>query len=99
MRLSTDQIALIREVVREEAGPTARVRLFGSRLDDARRGGDLDQLVELDCPVGNPAWLAARISARVTRALLGREVDVVLSAPNLARSALHAVAKREGQLL
>lgn len=99
MRLSTDQIAHIREVVRQEAGPAARVRLFGSRLDDTRRGGDVDLLVELDCPVSNPAWLAARISARLTRALQGREVDVVLSAPNLARSPLHAVAEREGQLL
>ena len=68
-------------------------------MNDTRRGGDVDLLVELDCPVSDPAWLAARISARLTRALLGREVDVVLSAPNLARSALHAVAEREGQLL
>lgn len=75
------------------------MRVFGSRLDDPRRGGDVDLLVELECPVSNPVWLAARISARLPRALRGREVDVVLSAPNLARSALHAAAEREGQLL
>ena len=99
MRLAAEQIACIREVVRQEAGPDARVRVFGSRLDDARRGGDVDLLVELDRAVTNPAWLAARISARVTRAMHGREVDVVVSAPNLARSAVHAVAEREGRLL
>ncbi len=99
MRLSLDHVAHIREVVRQEAGPAARVRLFGSRLDDTRRGGDVDLLVELDSPVGDPALLAARISARLTRALQGREVDVALSAPNLARGALHVVAEREGQLL
>jgi predicted nucleotidyltransferase len=75
MRLSTDQIAHIREVVRQEAGPAARVRVFGSRLDDPRRGGDVDLLVELECPVSNPVWLAARISARLPRALRGREVQ------------------------
>lgn len=32
MRLSTDQIARIREVVRQEAGSAARVRVFGGAL-------------------------------------------------------------------
>ena len=64
MRLSTDQIARIREVVRQEAGSAARVRVFGSRLDDTRRGGDVDSPVERHCPVNHPAWLAARFSAR-----------------------------------
>lgn len=39
MRLSAEQIARIREVVHQEAGPDACVRLFGSRLNDQRRGG------------------------------------------------------------
>ena len=99
MRLSAQQIARIREVVHQEAGPDARVRLFGSRLNDERRGGDVDLLVELDRPVANPAWLAARISGRMTRYMLGREVDVLLSAPNLLRGAIHAVAEQEGHLL
>ena len=33
MRLAPEQIAVIRNVVQEEAGAGARVRLFGSRLD------------------------------------------------------------------
>lgn len=44
------------------------VRVFGSRLDDAARGGDLDLMLELPEPVENPAILAARMSARVSRA-------------------------------
>ena len=99
MRLSAEQITRIREVVHQEAGPDARVRLFGSRLNDERRGGDVDLLVELDRPVANPAWLAARISARLTRYMRGREVDVLLSAPNLLRGTVHAVAEQEGRLL
>ncbi|HET8701291.1 MAG TPA: nucleotidyltransferase domain-containing protein [Nitrococcus sp.] len=99
MRLSREQITAIRDVVCQEAGPEARVRVFGSRLDDERRGGDLDLFVEVNRPVANPAWLAARISGRLTRSMHGRDVDVVLSAPNLQRSAVHAVAEREGRLL
>ena len=97
MRLSAEQVAHIREVVHQEAGPDARVRLFGSRLNDQCRGGDVDLLVELDRAVANPAWLAAHISARLTRH--GRGVDVLLSAPNLLRGAIHAVAEQEGHLL
>jgi len=60
----------------------------------------VDLLVELDRVVANPAWLlAARISGRLTRHMHGREVDVLLSAPNLLRCALHAVAEQEGYLL
>lgn len=99
MRLSSEQIAAIRDVVREEVGPEARVRVFGSRLDDQRRGGDLDLFVEVNRPVANPAWLSARISGRLTVYMHGRDVDVVLSAPNLQRSSVHAVAEQEGQLL
>jgi len=89
----------IREVVRRECGSTARVRLFGSRLDDTRRGGDVDLLIELDNPVERPALLSARLSALISRGLDGRSVDVVLSAPNLSRQAVHRVAEEQGQLL
>ncbi|OOG20800.1 DNA polymerase III subunit beta [Thioalkalivibrio denitrificans] len=99
MRLSREQVEAIREVVHSECGPSARVRLFGSRLDDALRGGDVDILVELDEPVERPAVLSARLSARLSRQLQGRAVDVVLSAPNIARSAVHHAAEKRGRLL
>ena len=89
----------IREVVRRECGSTARVRLFGSRLDDSRCGGDVDLLVELDESVERPALLSARLSALISRRLDGRSVDVVLSVTNLTRQAVHQVAEEQGQLL
>jgi predicted nucleotidyltransferase len=48
MRLTTNQITAIRE----EAGrldPHAEVFLFGSRVDDSARGGDVDLLVVWPC--------------------------------------------------
>jgi hypothetical protein len=47
----------------------ARVRLFGSRLDDGAKGGDVDPMFELPEPVDNPALLAAQLSARISRAM------------------------------
>ena len=46
MRLTPAQTRVIVETVTDLAGPAATVYLFGSRLDDAARGGDVDLLVE-----------------------------------------------------
>jgi hypothetical protein len=99
MRLSHEQAEQIRQLTRQVAGEQALVRLFGSRLDDAARGGDVDLLLELPQAVDNPALLAAQLSALVSRALHGRKVDVLLSAPNLLRLPIHEVAFKEGVLL
>lgn len=99
MRLTDQQIDSIRHIVREAAGPAARTRVFGSRLRDDVSGGDLDLLVELPDPVAAPAELAARLSARLSRSLHGRSVNVLLLAPNLRRLPIHDIALRDGQIL
>lgn len=99
MRLTNDQIQTIRDSVHAIAGPDAEVRVFGSRLQDDVRGGDLDLLVELHEPVEHPARLSASLSTRISRAMHGRNVDVVLLAPNLSRLPIHDIALEEGQLL
>jgi len=99
MRLTPAQIALIKSAVADLAGPAARVRLFGSRLDDDARGGDVDLLLELPAPVERPALLAARLAARISRGMDGRKVDVLLSSPNLEHHPIHDLALREGRLL
>lgn len=99
MRLTDDQKQAIRQLIRELVGERCCVRVFGSRLDDAARGGDVDLLLELTDTVDNPALIAAQLSARVSRAMHGRKVDVLLSAPNLMRLPIHDIAFKEGQLL
>ena len=99
MRLTDHQAQSIRQLALQVAGSHARVRLFGSRLDDGARGGDLDLMLELPDPVANPALLAARLSAQVSRLMQGRKVDVLLSAPNLMRLPIHDMAFKEGKLL
>lgn len=46
MRLSSVQTENIAQSVHRYLGDTARVWLFGSRLDDEKRGGDVDLYVE-----------------------------------------------------
>lgn len=99
MRLSPTDRESIRRVALEVAGADATVRLFGSRLDDTKRGGDIDLMVSVPHAVNRPAWLGAALAARLERALGGRKVDVVLHAPNLAEEAVHRVALSEGAVL
>lgn len=96
MRLTSDQIAAIRDIVSEIAGNDAAVRLFGSRIHDDVLGGDVDLLVEIPHETDAPAPLAARIAGRVSRIMQGRKVDVVLLAPNLMRLPIHEEALRTG---
>lgn len=50
MRLSPAQAEVILRCVRQQYGADAIVMLFGSRLDDAARGGDVDLLVDTAGP-------------------------------------------------
>jgi uncharacterized protein len=99
MRLSPTQIDAIRRIVGEAFGARARVRLFGSRVDDHQRGGDIDLLVEVDQPLANRAAAAARLTAQLQRALGDQRIDVLLVDPETQPLPIHAVARREGVAL
>jgi predicted nucleotidyltransferase len=64
MRLSTDQIQAIRQAATAAFGQGTAVWLFGSRVDDAKKGGDIDLLV---CPQA-PAYGHAAQATPTTNA-------------------------------
>jgi len=99
MRLNQQQIKVIRQAVAELAGEEASVRLFGSRINDNARGGDIDLLVEIPHSVDQPAWLSAKLSGRISHRLGGRKIDVIITAPNLQQFPIHGVAKSQGIVL
>ena len=99
MRLSSDHISTIKQHTQDIFGADARVWLFGSRVDDAAKGGDVDLLVESAVMPPSPALASAQLAARASRAMLGRRVDVVLSAPGLLELPIHRIARAEGVLL
>ncbi|HRC36676.1 MAG TPA: nucleotidyltransferase domain-containing protein [Rubrivivax sp.] len=99
MRLSPDQVHAIVAATQELAGADARVRLFGSRVNDQLRGGDIDLLVECARPVARPVWLAAQITARLQRSLGDRKIDVLVVDPTTELETVHRVARAEGLLL
>jgi predicted nucleotidyltransferase len=75
MRLSAVEIAALRTALK--GVPWAHVWLFGSRVDDSRRGGDIDILVH----TAHPAFAVAHeISSRYAAAVDG-QLDVLALDP------------------
>lgn len=99
MRISAEQAQAIVAATRDLAGPQASVRLFGSRARDDVWGGDIDLLVECPEPIEQPVWLAARLTARLQRALGDRRIDVLVVDPHTELEPVHRAARAEGILL
>lgn len=83
MRLSERERTIIREAVEACFGPHASVSLFGSRLDDGARGGDVDLLVEVPEPLTPEEALFRKLRtvARIQKALEDRKIDLVVRVP------------------
>ncbi len=97
MRLTPRQQQIIREATRDVFGAEARVWLFGSRIDDSRRGGDIDLYIE--APIDDPEQLLIlenRLYARLQRILGEQRIDVISRSPDTLPSAIHQQARSQG---
>ena len=96
MRLSPEHAATISRVVQRHLGASARVYLFGSRIDDEARGGDIDLLVVSDEPVADPQRATLTLTARLQRRLGDQPIDVLLIDPETTMQPVHQEALRTG---
>ena len=99
MRLTPEQASTIKQHANKLFGTAAEVRLFGSRVRDDARGGDIDLLVSVTQPVERPALLMAKLVGSLQMALGDQRIDVLLEAPNLMQQPIHRIAREEGVLL
>ncbi len=93
------QIEMICHTAQKVLGDIVRVTLFGSRVDDRAKGGNVDLMIEVGSIVDEPGLLGARVASRVSRAMNGRKVDVILKAPNLKSQPIQEIATRNGVIL
>jgi predicted nucleotidyltransferase len=97
MRLTSQQIASIRHAADEAFGPNTRVTLFGSRVDDNKRGGDIDLLIQ-PTRVDQPLARRLRFLGLLERDLGERKIDVVIESPDDRRPIVQ-VARETGLAL
>ena len=94
MRLSNRQIAIIRELLGRHFGPDTRIWLFGSRLNDALKGGDIDIYVEPGRLAEENYFLLRQKIERELSQRLHSAVDLLLNSGHT--TAFMRMVKREG---
>lgn len=97
MRLSAKHRDLITAVLHEKFGAGSRIWLFGSRVDDTRRGGDIDLYIEPELQDPD-ALVDARIAALVElyQHLGEQKIDLVVKRKQAPLQLIHRVARSEG---
>lgn len=99
MRLEPAQVATIKRLVRATYGERASIRLCGSQLDDRRRGGDIDLMVEIPPEAERPLASELDLRRHLSEALDDRKVDLVVHVAGREPHAIVRIARRDGVLL
>ena len=79
MRLSDYERTSIREAVTNFI-PDAKILLYGSRTDDAKRGGDIDILILTDHDLDMRTRL--KIEARMWEKIGEQKIDILIEKPD-----------------
>ena len=96
MRLSQQTQQIIRDTVQEIFGAEANVKLFGSRLNDDARGGDIDLLVELTTVTAEIERKTMQLTARLQMRIGDQPIDVLVIDPATPRQSIHEQAAKTG---
>lgn len=94
MRLSKQQVDIIRQAVLERFGLNAKVSLFGSRVNDEARGGDIDLLVELINVPAYPFRETIGLETDLQMAMGDQKIDILLHYPGSAETPIYQIAKQ-----
>ncbi len=79
MRLTPAQLDIIRTLVAEQFGKSSHVWLFGSRVDDTKRGGDIDLYIEPEeTDLNKLVDAKLHFLMRLHQALGEQKIDVVI---------------------
>lgn len=101
MRLSETSLRRVRELVRRHMPSQVRweLRLFGSRLDDELRGGDVDLYLELEGMNAEERMQLKRRLRPALEELLDCPVDLVIQDRNAPLKAISGIARSQGLLI
>lgn len=97
MRLSNKNALLIKNVIHRYFGEETLVILFGSRVDDLKRGGDIDIYIEC-AMVSTDSLVDAKIKTLVElHKILGdQKIDIVINRNDGLSLPIYEIAKKEG---
>lgn len=98
MRLTVEEVAAIKDAARCAFGDSAVVRLFGSRVDDQKRGGDLDLMVEV-AAIRDQREQKGKFEERFWSLTEPRKVDLLVAVRGEPLGPFEQIAYRDGIIL
>lgn len=78
MRLADATRKIIRTEIYNLLGKDSHITVFGSRISDSEKGGDIDLFVQIPRQLNNRVEMECRLTARLYMKLGGRKVDVLI---------------------
>lgn len=94
MRLKKEEISVIKSITRNCFGDNAKVFLFGSRVDDAKKGGDIDLYIETDY-TGNTFQQKLKMLGDLHDIIGEQKIDIVIN-NFLSDKYIFQIARQEG---
>ncbi len=98
MRLTDKERVAIKDEVVSCFGASTRAVLFGSRVDDRKRGGDIDLLIQPRHRLGDTFQRKVRFLVHLKSRIGDQHIDVVVASPDDKRPIVR-IAETEGVLL
>ena len=100
MRLNTNEISEIKAVTHSVFGVNARVTLFGSRIDDSKKGGDIDLLIKCDKTISRDELyqLKLKFLIQLKKRIGDQKIDVLIDGGQ-QNNTIFKTAANEGILL
>ena len=99
MRLTPSQIESIRRAAQSVLGLQVSIKLFGSRVRNDLKGGDIDLLFETEHMVANRAQAICSIQGALMRTMGDRKIDILLKDPRTPDAPIFEIVRRTGVTL
>jgi len=94
MRIKKEYLEFIKETTKELFGDCAKVYLFGSRIDNGKRGGDIDIYIETNLKT-NIFEIKIEMLKRLHDKLGNQKIDIVIN-NHSNHKYVYDVARHEG---
>ena len=98
MRLDAEEITAIKRAAHTAFGPSVVVRLFGSRVHDHLRGGDIDLHFEVD-PGCDSDLAVDRFEDALFRSIDQQRIDKIFSVRGAQLGPFEQIGYRDGIIL
>ena len=96
MRISDESLQCVKTAFRLHFGQDDHLWLFGSRVDDSKRGGDYDFYIESNQDLDTAAKSETAFVIDLWDGMGEQKIDVVLKLPDSKELPIHRLAKARG---